>query len=139
MHETDDHNTKVVTDLEDQIKKVKTSIKTMKTWKQKMTLENRRLKRKTTKQDMKITELETEITQLSTVIMDLQTENMDLNEYDDVLLTKNVELTMDLERNKDDFRTMTKRLDNSSCPYCSSPTPSTSSTGTQTKHEILFW
>ena len=142
MTDTDDHNKNVVQNLDAQIKKMTRTIKTMKTWKRKLTKQNRRLKRKTTKQDEQITELQTEIKQLTTVIMDLQTENMDLNDDEDELLTKNVYLTIDLEHSEDDIRTLTERLDNNSCPYCSSPTPSTSSTSAQTtvnKHEILFW
>ena len=134
MTDTDDHNKTVVQNLEAQIKKMTRTINSMKTWKGKLTKQNRQLKRKSTKQEEQITELETEIKQLTTVIMDLQTENMDLMDDEDELLTKNVYLTIDLEHREDDLRTLTERLDNNSCPYCSSPTPSTSSTdrGTQT-------
>ena len=65
--------------------------------------------------------------------MDLQTENMDLNDDEDELETEIATLHLDNERNTDDFKTLTKRLADHSCPYCGAPAPRTSSTGTQTQ------
>ncbi len=53
----------------------------------------------------------------------LETENAETSKWNDELLTKNVVLTMDLERNTDDYKTLKARLDDNSCAYCGTMTP----------------
>ena len=132
MEETDDHNKKVVKDLEDKIKKLTTTTKQGNTWRAKLKLQNRRLKRAMKNKDKIIADmtehdlnqqalhdtLQTENSQLTTVIMDLQTENMVLHEAND--------------QKDEDFDTVMDRLADNSCAYCGTSTPATSSTDRDT-------
>ena len=116
MEETDDHNKKVVKDLEDKIKKLTRTTKLQKTWQHKTTNQVRR--QKTTIRNMTNT-----IDAMETEYMELKTETDELKTMNDTLETEIATLDLDNERNTEDFKTLTKRLADNSCAYCGTPTP----------------
>ncbi len=109
MAETDDHNKKVVKDLEDKIKKLTRTTKVQRTWQLKTTNQVRRQK--------------TTIRNMTNTIDAMETEYMELKTMIDTLETEIATLHLVNERNTEDFKTLTKRLADNSCAYCGTPTP----------------
>ncbi len=122
IQDTDAYSNSVLKDLTDEneilkktIRTITKSLKQQKTWHTKLSLHNRRLKHALKNKEKTIDKL--------------KTENAETSTWNGELLTKNIVLTMDNERNTDDFKTLKARLDDHSCPYCGAPAPRTSSTG----------
>ena len=139
MKETDDHNVAVVKDLQDKNKDLEKTInkltrtkKAQRTWQLKTTNHVRRQKTSIKNMNSTIDAMETDYTELKTETDALKTETDALKTVNDTLETEIATLHLDNERNTEDFETLTKRLSDHSCPYCGTPGPSTSSTGTQT-------